>query len=163
MRRPVEAGLLVLLTASLAIKIAVGLPTQGTGSQERFETSLAAALADYGYAVDATLPDTEPAMLPVQRNNCQMLIAVVSPLGWHRDLLEQLAGGEKQLAYAFAGAITAEQPVWRTAFARGRARLSNYLQMAWPDTPVLAVISGADCDPSFSNEIAQLAVETTRR
>ncbi|MEZ0171227.1 hypothetical protein [Microvirga sp. TS319] len=87
---------------------------------------------------------------------CQVRIAEVSPEGWHRSLVSQLAAGN-QLFYTFGGETYSEQPIMRTRTYAYWRKLRRYFGLSTPHRPVLALIAAAGCQNVPLRELAGLA------
>ncbi len=87
---------------------------------------------------------------------CQVRIAEVSPQGWHRFLVSQLAAGH-QLFYTFGGEMYSEQPVIRTRTYAYWRKLNRYFGLSTPNRPVLALIAASACQNVPLRELAILS------
>src|SRR5262245_4196601 len=103
MRPPqlIEAGIVLSLAVTLAAKIASVPSMPGAETQPARATPVAMFLERQGFTVAAPPPNVDPEMLPANKADCSLRIGEVSPLGWHRDVLAQLAGPHEQVRFAF--------------------------------------------------------------
>src|SRR5262245_56601890 len=115
MRSPLtEAAITLALALTLAVKIGF-LPSVAPAKAPAEEKApVAGFLERQGFAVGEPLPNNDPAMLPATKAGCNLRVAEVSPIGWHRDVLARLARPGEQVAFVFDGSVFPVQPVWRT-------------------------------------------------
>jgi hypothetical protein len=133
------------LALTLAIKIAVApslLATQAPGADA---APIATFLKSQGFAVGAAITNTDPPMLPAHRDDCNLRIAEISPLGWHRHVLAQLARSDERAFFVFQGELSEDQPIWRTFIDHSWRRLLAYAGLESPRRPVLGVLAPPAC------------------
>jgi hypothetical protein len=147
MRRPYLAEICVAsaLVLTLAVKTATGLSRRDAGIEAHWDVRVRPLLEDEGFVSDRYLGDHDPPLLPVHKPGCSMLIASVSPLGWHRDVLSRIVRPHERLFFVYRGEVFGEQPVWRTSARYHWDRVLSYAGLAGPDEPVLGVIAGRSC------------------
>ena len=133
----------IALVASLALKLP-GIATQSTTSDVGVPTEVARVLEQRNFQVSRLAPDDDLAAISGISGTCRVTIASVSPQGWHRSLIAQMAAGG-QLSYLFDGGIYAEQPVFKTKLSYYWTRLNRYFGRTVRPHPVLAVIAGPAC------------------
>lgn len=135
----VELALALFLT--LGVKMAFNPPI---ASVEK-PLPLAGFLEQQGFAVGALQNNTEPAMLPATRADCSLRITEISPFGWHRHVLKQLAGPNEAALFVYRGDLSDSQPLWRTVFDHNWHRLKAYLGVNSPRRPVLGILAARAC------------------
>jgi hypothetical protein len=156
MSRLAKVGLLLLLILSLGIKTAVGLRNVRETELSTFEERFATLASERGFAVESVAGETDPRIQLMEKDGCRLAVMIVSPMGWHRDLLTRMAGSWKDVSYAFGGIAHAQQPVWYTSFERARTRLVRYLGFTRPDRLVLGLISERTCRRTVIDDVAAL-------
>jgi hypothetical protein len=77
---------------------------------------------------------------------CRLLIAIVSPRGWHRDMLNNLAKPSDRTFFVFAGRAYSEQPKFWTILDFLWAKFLSQLGLKVYATPVFAVIATTTCN-----------------
>jgi hypothetical protein len=95
-------------------------------------------------------------LFSVHKAGCAMLIANVSPLGWHRDVLSKIVRGNEQLFFVYGGTIFHVQPVWRTSAHYHWDRLRSYVGSADRAVLVLGVIATRSCRAMDMNWVDKL-------
>jgi hypothetical protein len=141
--RLVELCLFAGLAVSLGIKVApVGAAIR---DQVSWDVQTAAAFEKRGFSIKGIVPDRDPPMLSVHKPGCDMQIAEVSPLGWHRDLLANIVRPDEHLLFVYQGAVFETQPVWRTSTGYHWNRLRSYVGCSDEDGFVLGIIASENC------------------
>ncbi|TYR31611.1 hypothetical protein FY036_15205 [Mesorhizobium microcysteis] len=103
-------------------------------------------LAGTGLTPGEKLAQTEPAIHRASGGTCDLLIAQVSPLGWHRHLFEPLRRGENQVHFfVFRERASVHQPVLATATALLVTRLKRYVGFDDVEEPVWSVLASTGC------------------
>ncbi|EHK54107.1 hypothetical protein [Allomesorhizobium alhagi] len=140
--RLVELCLFAGLAVSVGIKVA---PGGASGIQVAWDVQTAAAFENRGFSIDGIVPDRDPPMLSVHKSGCDMQIAEVSPLGWHRDLLANIVRPDEHLLFVYQGAVFETQPVWRTSTGYHWNRLRSYFGYSDENGIVLGIIASHNC------------------
>jgi hypothetical protein len=144
--RPLHlVAIAVVLVATLAIKVATGPSVAAIPEPDR-EAPIGAFLARHGFALQAERTETEPPMLVADSGACEIRVTEVSPFGWHRHVLAQLARPGETTAFVFKGNVYAGQPLWRTALDHNWRRLVSYSGLTLPRHPVLGLVASDSCD-----------------
>lgn len=141
----VEICLATALVLTLAVKVATGFTRNNDTTEAQWQSQVGIALADIGFEVAGYLQDRDPPLLSVHKAGCAMLIANVSPLGWHRDVLSKIVRSNEQLFFVYQGTIFQVQPVWRTSAHYHWDRLRSYVGLADRDELVLGIIAARSC------------------
>ena len=139
------AELSAVLIVTLAIKVAFGPSAAAVPEPDR-AAPIAAFLELQGFSLEPKPTDTEPPMLVASKAGCELRITEVSPFGWHRHVLAQLARPGESAAFIFEGAIFPSQPLWRTAVDHNWRRLLSYTGLTLPRHPVLGVLASQTCE-----------------
>ncbi len=137
--------LAIIVVASLSLKVAssgAASPTEPV----HLEHQLAAFLEREGFRAADNQQDGDLHLIAVKavRGECRLLLAVVSPQGWHQALLTQIAAPGDNVSFVFDGSVYKAQPIWRTAAHDYLGRILKYAGLNSP--PVLGVISSPACD-----------------
>ncbi|MEO4001511.1 hypothetical protein [Mesorhizobium sp. CAU 1732] len=160
MSRRLEWTLALALMATLSVKL-----WAATASASQIDTdpslALGRALAEAGFDVEASLADTDPPLVPATRDDCRLLVARASPLGWHRSLFERYESANQTLSYAFRDELTPQQDVLETSLAFFHFRLMRYLGIRAAEEPVWAILAAQPCSleglpwkPAVGDDIA---------
>lgn len=151
----------LILVVSLSLKLP-GLITAAVGEASMIPRRIATVLERNDYHVELSrqkviqeAPD-ELAWVYGAAGACQVRIAEVSPQGWHRSLISQLAVGN-QLFYTFGGETYSDQPIMRTRTYAYWRKLNRYLGLSTPNRPVLALIAAPACQNVPLRAIAGLS------
>jgi hypothetical protein len=142
---PTEAGIALALALTLAVKLALLPSVAPAGTPAEGKAPVVAFLEHQGFAVGEPLPNNDPVMLPAASANCNLRIAEVSPIGWHRDILARLALPGEQVAFVFDGNVFSIQPVWKTFIDHSWRRLLGYVGLHPPERPVFGIIASPGC------------------
>jgi hypothetical protein len=148
----VEICLATALVLTLAVKVATGFARRNDTIEARWHIQAGIALEGVGFEIDGFLRDRDLPLLSVHKAGCVMLIANVSPLGWHRDVLSKIVRPNEQLFFVYRGTIFQAQPVWRTAAHYHWDRLRSYVGVADRDDSVLGIIAARSCGAIGSDE-----------
>ena len=137
--------LAIAMVSGLALKIAGSRAASPAGSVH-IEHQLAAFLEREGFQVEDNRHDNDLHLVSVKatRGECRLLLAVVSPQGWHSTLLMQIAAPQDQVSFVLDGNIYKAQPIWRTAAHDYLGRIWKYAGIS--TLPVLGVVSSPACD-----------------
>lgn len=87
----------------------------------------------------------DPVELDAESQMCDVKMYIVSPHGWHRNLLQQIAGS-RRLRFIYDGAEYADQPVWSTWLYYQWWQINNLIGRRLPAKPVLGVVESSRCD-----------------
>lgn len=137
-----------ILPAALAATLSIKLLAAAWGATHLAADpwqALERGLRDAGFERDVALPESQPRLLSVSRGDCRLLIAQVSPRGWHRDLMERLTKPGETRHFVFRNVIGSEQDVLATSLSFYRMRLLRYAGINAAEEPVWGVISSAGC------------------
>jgi len=144
-QHPTEAGIALALALTLAVKFAFAPSMASTEASIDREASVAAFLENEGFVVGAHLPNTDPPMLPAKSADCSLRIVEVSPSGWHRDVLAQLALPGEQVLFVYRGNTFPSQPIWQTFLDHNWRRLLAYAGLRPPERPVFGILASPTC------------------
>jgi hypothetical protein len=142
---PTEAGITLALALTLAVKIGFLPSVAPAETPAEGKAPVVAFLEHQGFSVGEPLPNNDPVMLPAAKANCNLRVAEVSPVGWHRDILARLALPGDQIAFVFDGNVFAAQPVWKTFIAHNWRRLLTYAGLHASEQPILGIIASPGC------------------
>jgi hypothetical protein len=146
-RRGGEALLALLLILSLSLKVPGSISLQTDTDAAR---NVADRVADFlkrheFQAVEKNTSDEDLFLLSAVAGECHMLVALLSPLGWHRDVIRKLVSPGDQLLFVFDGMIYPTQPVLRTRFDDYWRRFLRYAGGSPPLRPVLGIVGSPGC------------------
>jgi hypothetical protein len=145
--RALKWFLVLLLPLTLGWKVLVH-SVEANDPTERSEDRVASFLVGHQFSLVGIEKMT--GELPVVRvtggPSCQMLVALASPRGWHRDMLRTLATPSDRTFVVFRGRVYSEQPMLLTITSFLWSKFLGQLGLQINATPVLAVIATKDCD-----------------
>ena len=133
---------LVVISVSLKVVAASSLPPPP--AREASE-AVSAVLARQGFTVGANAADIDLLTVFAHARHCDLRLAVVSPHGWHRNLVRRLVAPDEKIVFVFDGKTYDDQPVWRTWASFYEARVRQYLGLDAATKPVLAVLATPSC------------------
>lgn len=145
----------LMLAASLALKLTSDMDRAMAAASVR-PGEAAALLERHGFQVSEGNPDSDLIWVSGIARGCRVLIASVSPRGWHRSVVTQVAAGN-QLFYAFGGKLYPEQPIVWTRAHYYWSKLCHYLRLSVPRRPVLAVVASPICETVPLDDLAKLS------
>lgn len=142
---PLRVLLAIAMVLGLSLKIA-GSGAASPAGPVHVEHQLAAFLEREGFYVEDNQRGDDLHLVSVKatQGECRLLLAVVSPQGWHRTLLMQIAAPHDQVSFVHDGNIYKVQPIWRTAAHDYLGRIWKYAGIS--TLPALGVISSPACD-----------------
>ena len=135
-------GTVLIASVSLKVVAATSLPPPPASEAGAVVTRL---LERNGFTVGANDKDVDLFTIAAHGPHCDLRLAVVSPHGWHRNLIRQLVAPQEKLVYVFDGETFDEQPVWRTWASFYLSRMKTFLGLHAATKPVLAVVSDPSC------------------
>jgi hypothetical protein len=156
-RRGTETLLAAVLILSLFLKVSGGTNAE-TADPAKVQDRVASLLQRHGFEVTRIPPDVDLISLAAVKGACRMLIAVLSPHGWHRDVIRKLAPPGSETIFVFDGGIYREQPTLRTRAAHYQTRLLRYAGFDEPARPVLGVLGPSTCELERMVNWSELAV-----
>jgi len=133
-----------LLALSLFFKI------RGSVSQQEVAASdtagrIAAFLKRNGFETDEGASDEDMFLVSATAGECSLLVAVLSPEGWHRHVLRKLTPAGSQLIFLFNGITYEDQPVMLTRFYYYWSRLLRLAGGDPPLRPVFGIVGSPEC------------------
>jgi hypothetical protein len=144
--RALKWFVLLLLPLTLGWKLVVYSYDSDEG-KEKNQNKVAHFLVRQHYDIVGTEEVTgEMPMIHVTAGACRMLVALTSPRGWHRDMLQKLATPADRTFVVFRGKIYPEQPMVRTIFSFLWFKSLSQLGLKVYPTPVIAVIETPNCE-----------------
>jgi hypothetical protein len=146
-------GLLVIVAImSLSLKVVNGVaavPTVPSHLKHQLERQVAVFLEQEGFLIDENQQgsDFHIAVVKAIRDECRLLLAMVSPKGEQRAFLTQLAAPGDQVSFVFQGRIYKEQPIWRPLIYQYLVgQFQNYAGVGSPSSPTIGVVASPNCD-----------------
>ena len=145
-RRGGEALLALLLILSLSLKVPGSISLQADADTAR---NVAYRVTDFlkrhEFQAAENASDEDLFLLSAVGGECRVLVALLSPLGWHRDVIRKLVSPGDQLLFVFDGMIYPTQPVLRTRFDDYWRRFLRYAGRSPPLRPVLGIVGSPGC------------------
>jgi hypothetical protein len=145
---------LLITTAimSVSLKVASGMvaaPAASSDLRHQLKRQLGVFLEREGFRVDENQQDNDfhlPVVKAV-RDECRLLVAMVSPGAGQHALLTQLAAPDDQVSFIFQGKIYKEQPIWRPLIHQHLVRrLQGYAGIGSPSSSVVGAVASQDCN-----------------
>lgn len=140
-----RAGLSLAVLALAAASVAPKLPGAAAPQPQPPAAVLARMLERGGFSVSDVTSDADLPMLSAQAPGCRMLVGIVAPQGWHRDVVRRMAVPGTRLAYVVDGAVGPEQPPWRLRARRIVAMAQRHFGADVPVPAVYAVVAEPGC------------------
>jgi hypothetical protein len=137
-----KISLLLFLFASIGLKIE--FLSTFPDRVKIGEAELVRFLKRHSFEVSSPNPNIDPPVFFANAENCSIKVYLVSPNGWHRDLIHQLNPTD-QLFFVYRGDRFPEQPVWTTWLELQWWRFNTLIGRTLPIHSVLAVVSTQDC------------------
>ena len=145
-RRGGEALLALLLILSLSLKVPGSISLQTDADTA---TKVAVRVTDFlkrhEFQAAENAPNEDLFLLSAVAGECRVLVALLSPLGWHREVIRKLVSRGDQLLFVYDGMIYSTQPVLRTRFDDYWRRFLRYACGSPPLRPVLGIVGSPGC------------------
>jgi hypothetical protein len=142
--RYANLALIGLLIASLSLKLNGAMQAAGADAADP-TLKIKLFLSRAGFEPGATNTDVDLFSVSASSGDCQILVAVLSPQGWHSDVIESLIPPNGKLFVLYDGGIYDHQPVLRT-------RVNDVLDRTiWSNLygsvsrPVIGVVASSAC------------------
>jgi hypothetical protein len=136
--------LALLLVVSLAVKIP-GSTRQENAAAVDVAEYVAVFLKRHGFKVDEGTSDVDMFSLSASSGSCRLLVAVLSPQGWHSDIIRKLTPASHRLFFLYDGVIYPDQPVLLTRIHDYWSRFLRYAGRDSPLQPVLGIAGSPGC------------------
>jgi hypothetical protein len=143
-RRNASLLLGFLLLASLAIKI----PGSMSGKEvavDNFPRRVTEFLRRSGFTTEPHVSDVDMFSIAAHSGECRILVAVLSPQGWHRDIIKKLAPDGSEVFFFYDGKVYDDQPVTRTRFDDYWTRFLRYAGTDSQQPPILGIAQSPEC------------------
>ncbi len=142
-RLPLSLAFAALLAVSLGLKVQLG---SASSFQEQYPdgSDIEALLASHAFEVTPPEPQTDPQWYTARRGGCTLLVANVSPQGWHRAAVEWKAAGAP-VVYAAGAALHERQPIAGPLARHYLRRMERYAGIDAPPLRVRAIIRSGNC------------------
>ena len=155
-------AVLLILTLSLKLPAHIHIAAE-LNNKSWIGSEIAAFLERHGFQVSEGSEKSYLSVMAAMQGDCRLLVAVVSPEGWHRDLIGQLASPNDQLFFVFRGTTYPDQPRWLTQADHYWSyyildRLHRFNGRMRSVRPVLGVSASPGCDIKHIpwSEVAEL-------
>jgi hypothetical protein len=156
-RRGTEALLALVLILSLLLKLSGGTNAETVDPGE-VQDRAASLLQRHGFDVVRNASDEDLISLSGIKGPCRVLVAVLSPHGWHRDVIRKIAPPGSETIFVFNGKTYRDQPTLRTRAAHYQTRILRYAGLDQPARPVLGVVGPSICELEKMVDWSELAV-----
>ena len=156
-RRGTETLLALVLILSLLLKVSGGTNAE-TVDPSKIQDRAASLLQRHGFEVSHNAGDEDLISLTGIKGPCRVLVAVLSPHGWHRDVIRKLAPPGSRTIFVFDGRTYHDQPTLRTRAAHYQTRILRYAGLNQPARPVLGVVGPSICELEKMVDWSELAV-----
>jgi hypothetical protein len=143
-RRRLEALFVFLLILSLFLKIS-GRTSAETEAPSTATERVATLLERNGFDVVQNATDVDLFSLFAAKGQCHLFVAILSPHGWHRHVIRQIAPVGSDLRFVFDGALYPDQPLLRTRLDHYWGRVLRYAGFERPERPVLGIAGTSEC------------------
>jgi len=143
-RRGASLLLGFLLLASLAIKVPGSL-SENEPAGDDIPGRVTEFLRSHGFVSEPHVADVDMFSMSARAGECRLLVAILSPQGWHRDIVKKLAPAGSEVFFFYAGKVYEDQPVMLTRFDDYRTRFLRYAGSASVQQPVLGIAETPAC------------------
>lgn len=154
-RRGSEVVLALVLVASLALKAANSAAVPINGS-DWVTQRMAEFLLIRKFEITQNPTDVDLFSLSAVKDQCRVLIATVSPLGWHRHVIREVKPEGSRLVYVFKGQLYEDQPLLRTWLDHYWVRLRQSIGRAPSVSPTIAVVQSSECSAAQASTWSEL-------
>src|SRR3954447_21849559 len=137
--------LAVLLVFSLGLKLGLSSVPGEDDTAAAMAGQIAGFLGGQGFRPGEVIDNPGLPLVPAARDGCSLLVAEVSPEGWHRETLRRMAGPDDRTFFVFGGAVYEEQPIWRSWVRHQWHRLNGLVGRRLAVRPVLGVVARPGC------------------
>jgi hypothetical protein len=144
-RRTGEVLLALVLVLSLSLKL-WGDENAQTEAPDKIADRVAGLLGEHGFKVEHNPSDEDLFSLSATKGQCLLLTAVLSPHGWHRDVIHKAVPDGGQVLFVFDGRIYPDQPVLLTRAAHYSRRFLRHAGFDAPPRPVLGIVGWPGCE-----------------
>lgn len=134
--------IILLLVLSLSLKV---LQSHDESAAGDVVEGVSTFLARNGFAIERRASDEDLFLVSATASECRLLVAILSPEGWHRDVIRKLTPSDSQLIFVYNGMIYADQPVMLTRLNVYWARLVRAVGGHPPSYPVLGIVGSPEC------------------
>jgi hypothetical protein len=143
--RALKWALLILLPLSLGWKL-VAYSYNSEEPKQKAEQKAAEFLSHHQFNfVGAEELTGEMPVVRGAAGTCRILIAMVSPRGWHQNMINNMTTSSDRTFFVFDGQVYREQPKLRTILDFLRAKFFSQMGLKMYATPVYAVIATNSC------------------
>ena len=92
--------IILLLVLSLSLKV---LQSHDESAAGDVVEGVSTFLARNGFAIERHAPDEDLFLVSATASECRLLVAILSPEGWHRDVIRKLTPSDSQLIFVYNG------------------------------------------------------------
>jgi hypothetical protein len=134
----------LLLVVSLAIKAPGSLT-----AREIPNVNIAAHVIDFlksnGFETEPLDSDLDMFSIAAHSGSCHILVAMLSPQGWHREVIKKLAPQDSNVFFFYNGKVYDDQPVLQTRFDDYWTRLVRSAGGNASQSPLFGIAQSPKC------------------
>ena len=143
-RRAGKALFIVLLLLSVSLKV-LWNGSHDENAAGGIAEHVSTFLLRKGFQTEKRTSDEDLFLVSATGGGCRLLVAVLAPEGWHRDVIRKLAPQDSQLIFVYNGTVYADQPVMLTRFNQYWSRLVRSVGGHSSSYPVFGIAGSPEC------------------
>jgi hypothetical protein len=143
-RRNASLLLGLLLVLALGLKIPGSLSGTATAYGSVVDTTVE-FLKRNGFDTDQHISDVDMFSISAKTGECRVLVAILSPHGWHREVVKKIAPQGSEVQFLYNGEIYDDQPVLRTRFDDYWYRFLRQAGGTSVQQPVFGIAETSEC------------------
>jgi hypothetical protein len=98
-----------------------------------------------GFKSEVPTSDIDLFSIAAESGDCQLLVAELSPQGWHSDVIRKLIPQGSRLMVFYKGAVYDNQPVLLTRFDDYLGRMLHTTRLGSGSPPVIGIVASPEC------------------
>jgi hypothetical protein len=132
---------------SIGTKLVLGASEYGDDKKPSVaERRVVSFLKSHGFQLGEPEEDAQFWAVSAVNGGCYLRVAVVSPQGWHRQVVRRAAPPGSKVFFVIDGRIYQDQPVWRTRASFYWHRMNGLVGSHVATSLLLGVVASPDCD-----------------
>lgn len=136
----------VLLVLSVSTKLVLGASEYGDDwGASIAERKVVSFLQSYEFHLNEPEMDAGLWAVAAVKDTCHLRVAVVSPLGWHRQAVRHAASPSSRVFFVVDGQRYQDQPTWRTRGYAVWRRMNAFVGRRLAASLVLGVTASPEC------------------
>lgn len=137
---------IVLFALSIGTKLILSASEYGDDEQARVvERQVVSFLGSNGFHVNDPELDVQLWTVTAVKGTCHMRVAVVSPHGWHRQVVRHTTPPGSKVFFVVDGRIYEDQPTWRTRAYFYWRRMNGLIGRSLAASLILGVVASPEC------------------